>query len=181
MRSEAADAARISPQPSGLVARTTRINLRRCRQRPLGGLGYEDPTAGLQLLTATCFVTCDCAQLCSSPHSSVRPLVPTTQSPMSGQEHKDGQFYKTPRRQEPNSYAVTRNTWRHHGINQHHHAPTINQPIMEKLGVHGASWKSWTTMVRPQLTNPLRCTAPQEARIPLGRRARFEHFRAACY
>ena len=39
-----------------------------------------------------------------------------------GQEYKDGQFYKTPRAQEPNSYAIT-STWRHHdGINQHHHA-----------------------------------------------------------
>jgi hypothetical protein len=62
---------------------------------------------------------------------------------MSGQEFKDDQFYKTPRGQEPGIYAIT-STWRHHGINQHHHAlkltpgemlaghrmiaPTINQP-----------------------------------------------------
>jgi hypothetical protein len=54
-----------------------------------------------------------------------------------------GQFYKTPRRQELSIYSIT-STWRHHEINQHHHAlkltpgemladhsmiaPTINQP-----------------------------------------------------
>jgi hypothetical protein len=43
---------------------------------------------------------------------------------MSGQEYKDGQFYKTPRRQEPSIYAIS-STWRHSWnirINRHHHA-----------------------------------------------------------
>ena len=43
---------------------------------------------------------------------------------MSGQEYKDGQFNKTPRRQEPSIYAIS-STWRHSWnirINRHHHA-----------------------------------------------------------
>jgi hypothetical protein len=179
VRSEAADAARISPQHSGLVARTTRINLRRCRQRPLGGLGYKDPTAACSCYPRRVLPLAT-VRSCAVAHSSVRPLVPTTQSPMSGQEHKDGQFYKTPRRQEPNSYA----------LQEIHGVIMESTNITTRPQLTNPSWKSWTTMVHhgkvgrpwcPQLTNPLRCTAPQEARIPLGRRARFEHCRAACY
>ena len=104
------------------------------------------------LLSATCFATCDCAQLCSSP--LVRPSARSNYSVTNEWSGAQGwPILQDTEEARTKQLCFTRNTWRHHGINQHHHAPTINQPIMEKLDDHGASWKSWTTMV-PTINQP---------------------------
>ena len=53
---------------------------------------------------------------------------------MSGQEYKDGQFYKTSMRQGKNQAFMITSLWRHHGINQHHHA--LNLTTGEMLADH---------------------------------------------
>ena len=68
----------------------------------------------LRLRTASCGMT-RCTLRFELNHFEVPRLqiVLLVLVTMSGQEYKDGQ--------EPTIYAIT-NTWRHHGINQHHHA-----------------------------------------------------------
>ena len=69
--------------------------------------------------------------------------------------YEDGQFYKTPRRQEPTAAVllqVYHITWRHRGINRHHALKLTPGEILYGMRPHEPA---------------LRCTAPQEAQHTL--------------